>query len=358
MVTIRDVARRAGVSVASVSRALNNYPDINSDTKARILEVVRELRYYPSATARNLVTHKSRTVGVLYRTDEGFSHPHLGSVLKAFQDAIGDHGYDVLIFSDKHRPFGEWNLLDRVRHRAVDGVLIIGGVDDNAGGLLQSDLPLVGIDFVSAGKNMGSVMSDNRRAVHDMVLTLFQSGYRSFGFVHGPLQLQVALERLQGFYSGMSELGIAVSDRWIFGGEFTFAAGYAAGRGMMELDERPEVIVCSADVIAIGLMRVLLEEGIRIPDDIGVVGFDDIEMAGYVYPPLTTVIQDKEGIGRKAAELIIGNMAESEQAARPMHYVLPTSLVERGSTRPLGTLRDRVLLGPGLAAEGKGQSGI
>ncbi|MHB2029806.1 MAG: LacI family DNA-binding transcriptional regulator [Acidimicrobiales bacterium] len=337
MVTIRDVARRAGVSVASVSRALNNYPDINADTKVRILDVVRELRYYPSASARNLVTHKSRTIGVLYRTDEGFSHPHLGDVLNVFQDAIGNHGYDMLIFSDKQRPFGKWGALDRIRHRAVDGVLVIGGVEDDLEGLLQSDLPLVGIDFVGVGKNMGSVMSDNRRAIHDIVITLSEAGYREIGFVHGPLQLQVALERLQGFYSGMGQLGIAVSDEWIFGGNFTFATGQLVGRELLDLRRRPEVVVCSADVVAIGLMQVLLGGGLRIPEDIGIVGFDDIEMARYVYPALTSIAQDKHEVGRKAAEFIVESMAESEETTRPMHYVLPTRLVQRQTTRPLRT---------------------
>lgn len=336
MVTIRDVAKRAGVSVAAVSRALNDYPDINAETKRKILCVVKEMRYYPNASARHLVTRRTRMIGVYYRASEGFRHLFLGHVLNVFKNAIGEAGYDMMVFANTRKPFEKWGLLDRVQHRDVDGLLIVGAPDEEISGLLEDDIPLVVVDYVVPGRNTGSVTSENRRSIHEAVLTFYRQGFRRIGFVHGPLHIVTAMERLQGFYSGMGEVGLEINTDWIFRADFSLEGGMRAGCELVGRRDWPELVLCSSDVDAIGVMHMIQKSGMRIPQDISIVGFDDIEASKYVYPPLTTIAQDKEGMGKKAASILI-EMIEGQggsgSVTAPMHSVLPTRLVLRGTTR-------------------------
>lgn len=334
--TIKDVAKKAGVSVTAVSRALNNYPDINVNTKSRILKIVEELRYYPRASARNLVTRRSQLIGLYYPiiNGVGLQQPYIGQILDQFKSCLGEHGYDLLIFSDADAPFAGLTLYDRVMYRDVDGLLILGLPDQSIQHLAEADLPVVGIDHFVQGKRCGSVTSDNRRAVHDLVKVLVGGGYRRLGFAHGPLELPVAMERLQGFYSGLAALGIAPNTDWIVDGDFTMEGGQRAGEEILRNRERPDVLICAADVSAIGAMQTFHRAGVRMPDEMSVVGFDDIDAASFVYPQLTTIRQNKEEIGRKAAEIMM-TLIHNEKRDTPMHYVLPTELVVRQSTRPL-----------------------
>ncbi len=337
MTTIKDVAKRAGVSVAAVSRAFNNYPDINAQTKAHILRVAEELRFYPRASARNLVTHQSKMIGVIYPAPDGVGlrHPFIGHLLNVFKDTIGDLGYDMMLLSDRTEPFDGWGIIDRIKHRGIDGVLLIGTPEEAVDELITLGIPMVGLDYVATNPLMGSVTSENRRAVQEVVHVLYTNGYRKFGFLHGPMDISVAMERLQGFYKGLRELDIPVRREWIAGGLFTLKAGQQAMSDVLATKEWPEVIIASADICAIGAMQVLHSKGISIPDEMSLVGFDDIEAASYVYPPLTTIAQNKEQIGQMAAEILFTLMHSDARKDVPIHYVVPTKLVVRETTRKL-----------------------
>ncbi len=336
MVTIRDVAKQAGVSVSAVSRALNNYSDINEQTKAKILKVVEELHYFPNASARRLVTNRSFTIGVFYPTfgGPGLRQPFVSHLLEIFKVTIGLSGYDLLLFGDEHPSFGPISYLDRVKRRDLDGVLLLGSPDETIDSLLASNIPMVGVDHVAAGQFVGSITSDNRRAIHDLVLTLYASGYRKIGFVHGELVYPVAMERLQGFYTGLAQCQIAPRHDWIFDDAFNLCGGQQVAQKILTMEDRPEVIVFSGDISAIGALQVFSENNVRVPDEISVIGFDDIDAASFVYPKLTTIRQDKEEMGRLAAELLV-DLIENKERTMPQHYVLPTTLIERKTTRPL-----------------------
>jgi LacI family transcriptional regulator len=336
MSNIKEVAKRAGVSVAAVSRALNNYPDIKATTKAHILKVAEELHYYPSASARHLVTNRTNTIGVLYQSKSGpgLRQPFMTTLLESFKNEIGSQGYDLLMFSNTKAPFDKMNILDRVRHRDVDGLLMLESLGDQLVGLVDAGIPMVGVDYILKGKRIGSVTSENRRSIHELIVRLYRSGYRKFGFVHSQMDLNVSVERLQGFYSGLSEVGVTPNMQWVLPGRFELESGARAANQYLQLDEKPEVIICAADIIAMGLMNVFRQQGVRIPDDISVVGFDDIDPAAYVYPPLTTIRQDTLEMGKIAARSLV-RFIEDENFVTPQHYVTSTSLVVRESTRPL-----------------------
>lgn len=336
MATIKDVAKQAGVSVTAVSRALNNYPDISASTKSRILKVIEELRYYPKASARHLVTQRTHTIGVFYPSFDGpgLRQPFIAHVLDQFKNRMGDAGYDILLFSNTRAPFDHFDLLERVRYRDVDGVLLLGTPDESIRQLVQANVPLVGVDHAAQCARGGSVSSDNRRAIHDLVGVLYDNGYRKLAFVHGPLDLPVSMERLQGFYSGMSVVGLTPRAEWVYNGDFLLEGGERAGIELLRCQDRPDVVVCAADVSAIGVLRSFMKQGIRVPDEISVVGFDDIDAATYVYPQLTTIRQNKDEMAECAARIMV-QLIENDNQDIPMHYVLPTELVVRESTRPL-----------------------
>lgn len=337
MATIKDVAQRAGVSVSAVSRALNGYADINPATKARIMQIVEELRYFPKASARHLVTQKSLMIGIHYPSlfGPGLRQPFIAHVLDVFKNYVGMRGYDVVLFCSTSAPFSRRaDLADRVNYRDVDGVLLLGPPDEAIDRLAASDTPLVGVDYMTQSRRGGSVNSDNRRAVHDLVLVLFANGYRRFAFAHGPLDLPVSLERLQGFYSGMAAIGLTANPYWIVDGAFTMEGGHKACEQLLGLCELPDVIICSSDGTAIGVLQTLHKAGVKVPEEISVTGFDDIDGAAYVYPQLTTIRQDKDEIGRLAAEMMV-QLIDRDHPDVPRYYTLPTQLVVRGSTRPL-----------------------
>jgi len=341
MATIMDVARQAGVSVTAVSRALNNYPDINSDTKARILKVVKELRYYPKASARNLVTSKSHAIGVFYPSFDGLGlrQPFIGHILTVIHSELGRHGYDLLIFGVVQAQFGEFTMLDSVRYRDVDGVILLGLPDKSINQVIEEGIPLVGIDFVTPGVRTGSVTSENRQAIQNAVQTLYQSGYRTFGFVHAPLQMPVAMERLQGFYEGLTAVGLSPNQDWIISSGYSLQSGLEAGQEFLSKQKLPEVVICSADTNAIGILQTFQRAGLRVPDDIGIVGFDDIDAASYVYPSLTTIRQNADAMGKKASEIMLKLIEDPYRRDMPLNYVLGTELIARESTRPIR--RDR-----------------
>lgn len=336
MANIRDVARQAGVSVSAVSRALNNYPDINPETKSRILQVARDLHYVPAASAKQLVTKRSNTIGVFYPDPEGpgLKQMYIVSLLDEFKRAMGTYGFDLMLFANTKAPFDQVNMLDRVRHRDVDGVLVLGDPGEGVSELLSSAIPVVGVDYTVGGRRVGSVTSDNRRAMHDLVGRLYRNGYRKFGYVTGALTMSVSVERLQGFNSGMASVNLAPNPAWVISTTFTLEGGRQAAERFIQMDSLPEVIVCAADITAIGVLQVFDREGIRVPQDVSLVGYDDIEAATYVHPQLTTVRQDTHQLGTLAARTLV-DLIENEELFTPQHFVLPTQVIVRDSTRPL-----------------------
>ncbi len=334
MATIKDIAQQAGVSISCVSRALNGYPDISQATRQKVLRIVEEMHYYPKASARHLVTHQTHTVGLVFETHDqsGLTHPYIAKVLTAFSQAIGMEGYDLLMFSNSQTPFDHWGFVERIKHREVDGVFLIGKPPD-LDALLEVQVPVVGLDFTLTGGSVASVMSDNRQGVHQLVVRLYQQGYRRFGFAHGPLAMLPAMERLQGFYSGLWEVGLEANPAWIFEDDFTYDGGRRAAELLLRLAERPSVMLFSADLAAIGAMQTFQERGLRIPEDISVTGFDDIDAATIVYPSLTTVRQPMVALGQAAAQLLLQLLHGATTTSQ--HLTIPTDIILRKSTRPV-----------------------
>ena len=336
--TIKELARRCGVSIGTVSRALNGYTDVAPDTRARILAVAEEHDYTPQAAARTLVTQRSNVIGVFLMTGEGhpdLQHPFFHEVLVGLKDTIGTHGYDLLLFASAPpgNGHGQYPYLKRARHHRVDGVVLMGCPPDDpdVGRLARSDLPCVGVDMELSGARAGYVASDNVQGGRIAVDHLHALGHSRIATVAGPLDTRPARDRLRGFRDGITAAGLAYRDELVDYGDWYVDSGHDAARRLLALDERPTAIVAASDMMAAGAYRAAREAGIDVPGDLSVIGYDDIVLAAHLHPPLTTVRQDKLGLGAAAAHALLRQI---DDESSPPPASLPVELVVRGSTAP------------------------
>ena len=258
--TIRELARLSGVSVGTVSRALNGYTDVRPETRARIVRLARELDYTPAAAARTLVTQRSHVIGVFLETGEGhpdLQHPFFLEVLVGLKDRIGAVGYDLLLFASE-RPgngYGDHSYLKRCRHHNVDGAVLMGvdAEDEELRRLLRSELPCVGVDVELAGTCTGYVMSDNSEGADLAVRHLYELGHRRIATITGLMDKKPGVDRLRGYRDELpARSGSAIRDEYVAYGDFYFETGHVAARRLLALDEPPTAIFAASDMMALG----------------------------------------------------------------------------------------------------------
>lgn len=336
-VTIRELARRSGVSVGTVSRALNGYADVRPETRERIMRLASELDYTPAAAARSLVTQRSHVIGVFMETGEGhpdLQHPFFHEVLGGLKQRVGREGFDLLLFASE-RPgggYGPHSYLKRARHHNVDGCALIGldPDDSEVRRLVRGEIPCVAIDMQLEGPRTEVVMSDNEAGAAAAVRHLHELGHRRIATITGMIDSRPGVDRLRGYREAIQSLGLAYRDEYVRYGDFYAESGRAETAKLLALDEPPTAIFAAADLMAIGAVRAAAEAGLRVPEDLSVVGFDDIQLAPHVNPPLTTLRQDKLGLGAAAGDALVARIAGDPE--RPPLRTLPVELVVRGST--------------------------
>ncbi|THF77078.1 LacI family DNA-binding transcriptional regulator [Cohnella fermenti] len=335
---IRDIARAAGVSVSTVSKALNEYPSVNAETREKVLRIARELRYEPNAAARALVGQRSMTLGVFLTT--GLAHPFFASLLGGIDRALREKGYD-LIYLSQARLGPEYSLVRHCRTRNVEGVLAFGlqDTDLSFAELAEAELPAVFIDLDIKGSRIGMVTSDNAQAIREAVGRLHALGHRRIAYVAGLAGTYVEKLRKRGFRQGLEDHGLAERPEYVVGDDFTQASGYEAMQRLLALVERPTAVVCCSDLSALGAMQAAAERGLSVPGDISVVGFDDIEAARAGRPALTTIRQDMPGMGYAAVALLDRLITEEpgSRSEADRRIVLPTEWVSRDSCGPAAT---------------------
>jgi LacI family transcriptional regulator len=335
--TIRDLARRSGVSVGTVSRALNGYPDVSSTTRERIVRIAGEMDYTPTAAARSLVTERTHVLGVFLDTGEGHpdvQHPFFEEVLGGLKDAVGAAGFDLLLFASEQpgNGYGPHSYLKRCRHHRVDGVVLMGVKPDDpeVHQLARSDLPCVGVDLEVGGPHTGCVQSRNDAGAALAVEHLLAQGHRRIATIAGPLWTRPARDRLRGYREAVQDAGLAYRDDYVAYGDFYVDSGIEAMRRLLALPDPPTAVVAASDLMAIGAIRAVAEAGLAVPTDVAVVGFDDIIVAAHMQPSLTTLRQDKHGIGVAVAEALARHIDEGDEI--PSLIELPVELIVRGST--------------------------
>jgi LacI family transcriptional regulator len=334
---IRELAERLGVSVATVSRVLNDYPDVAPETRERVRAAIREERFVPDRVARSLATGRSHVIGVVLETGAGhphLQHPFFQEVLVGLREALASSGYDLLLLSGdgSDGAFEGHSYLDRLRHHRVDGVLLMGA--DPRGRqieeVLASGIPCMAVDLDVRGNRAGYVESDNVLGTGLAVHHLHELGHRRIAFIGGTSGTKAGADRLLGFRCERDRLGLPERPEYLEEGDFYPASGQAAMARLLELTEPPTAVVVAADLMAAGAMQAIGERGLRVPEDVAVVGFDDIQIAPLLRPALTTIRQDKLGLGAAAADSLVRLIADPE--TEPPVITIPVELVVRESS--------------------------
>jgi LacI family transcriptional regulator len=337
-VTIRQLARLSGVSIGTVSRALNGYADVRPETRERIMRLARELDYTPAAAARSLVTQRSHLVGVFLETGEGhpdpFTNPFFYEVLVGLKGAIGKAGYDLLLFASEHpgNGYGQHSYLKRARHHNVEGVVLMDVDPDEAEvrRLVRSDLACVGVDVELVGPATEYVISDSASGIALAMRHLHDLGHRRIATITGLLDTRPGADRLRAYRSEVQALGLAYRDEYVAYGDFYVESGYREMARLLALPEPPTAVVAASDLMALGAVRAVNEAGGSVPHDVSIIGFDDLQFAGNVHPPLTTLRQDKAGLGAEAGRALLALIEGRPDT--PAVMTLPVELVVRGST--------------------------
>jgi len=328
MVTIKDVAREANVSVATVSRVLNGSGPVSAETQHRIREVAGRLRYVPHGGARSLITSKTHTLGVLLPDLYG---EFFSEVIRGMDDTAQRNGFHLIISRSHATRHGIETAMRAMRGR-VDGVVAM-SPDLDAESLLNvpATLPVVLLCSVSRGNELDSLTIDNCRGARAMVKHLIGLGHQRIAIIKGAPRNYDAAERLRGYRLALRDAGLKPGRSLELEGGFTEAGGYAAALQIIELDPRPTAIFAANDSMAIGALSALRESGVQVPEDMAVAGFDDIPLARYMDPPLSSVHVPICELGARAVDLLLHGITHKNDHARRRERV-STKLVIRRST--------------------------
>ena len=336
MVSLKDIARHCGVSVGTVSKALNGRVDVGEATKQRILETAKEMGYTANSAARALKTNRTYSIGIVFTdlSNSGFMHEYFASTLNSFRQEAERCGYDITFISSS---MGRTNTsyLQHARYRGLDGIAVINAdfFDPLIQELVCSDLPVVTLDH--AFNNRPAVLSDNMRGLESLVRYVYGKGHRRIAYIHGN-RTAVTENRLTGFYRACEALGLDIPDEYIAECEYHEPVScYKATKRLLALPERPTCILFSDDYAYIGGINAIYEAGLRVPDDISIVGYDGIHMAKMVSPKLTTWRQNSEELGRIAAGQLIERI-EHPRTAQPRHITVEGELLEGETVKRLG----------------------
>jgi LacI family transcriptional regulator len=329
-VTIKDIARIAGVSIATVSRVINNTKPVNEDTRRRILALMEELNFRPNAMARGLVKKESCLIGFVFPEFKN-------TVFDALTDGVSGtakfYGYDILVCLTQGELENEIHYLNLLREKQVDGIIFSSGAGlrpEHIAIIEPSRIPCVLVGQVSAYASIPSVHLDNFSAAYEAVTTLIRKGHRKIGMLRGPLgDIAAGEERFRGFQVAMADAGLSVQPHWVRASGFSVQDGYEAMEAMKESGPLPTAMFAAADRIAIGAMNYLLEQGFSVPEDISIMGFDDIDMASVVRPKLSTVHYSSYEIGTTAARSLMKLIRGEGVAAG--HTEVPHKVVLRDS---------------------------
>ncbi len=329
-ITMADVARRAGVSKTTVSRVLNGKDDLDPSTAARVRQVVEELGYVPSAGAVSLARGRTRVIGMLVPS---LTWPWVGEVLQGVVDVVEAEGYGLLLFSASRGEESIVRFASKVSAKSFDGLVAIEpeGTLDYLAELHRKGLPVVLIDDRGHRPQFPSVSPTNREGAASAARHLLELGRRRPVIVTGPANLGCTEDRLEGFAVVYQEAGITVDRTCVVDGDFTFEGGREAIAALLAAGVEFDAVFAQNDLSAAGVLRALADASLRVPDDVAVIGFDDVPLASYTDPPLTTVRQELREMGETAAHMLLSCFDGTHMPTAPV--MLPTTLIVRGTTR-------------------------
>ncbi|WP_040950302.1 LacI family DNA-binding transcriptional regulator [Gorillibacterium massiliense] len=327
MITIKDIARVAGVSHTTVSRALNGNPLIKPDTRKRIMKIASEMNYVPNYSAKSLVTKKSHTIGLFFSSiDQGTSSSFLVDAVKGIHQVL-DENYLLTVSG-----IDSVHNLEAINPRRYDGILVMSQSDMDNGFIYHvkaSGIPLVVLNRLLDDPGITNVAADDRKGVRDAVDSAYAMGHRRPAIIEGKSGFKSSAERKQGYLDSLIAHGITLDPRYFVQGDYSIESGYAAMMQLLSLAAPPTVVFCCNDDMAIGAMNACYDQGVDIPKDMSLIGFDDIMFAQYTNPSLTTVRKPVSEISKEGMKLLISLMEHPNTP--PVQKFTKTELIHRRS---------------------------
>ena len=341
--TLEDIAEQAGVSRSTVSRVVNDLPNVSEDVRRRVLDVIQQTGYHPNAAARTLASQRSWTLGLVLpqSVSQFFTDPYFPHLTKGIAQACNDHNYTLALFLVSSKE-DEKKIFTRITRRGLlDGVLVQSGHHGDQqiiGHLADANMPQVVLGRPQHFDNVTFVDVDNVSGAYNAAAHLIRLGYRRIAAITGPSLSAVGLDRHAGFTKAMNDRGVKLEESLIVEGDFTEAGGYYSMQRL--LPARPEAVFVASDLMAIGAVRAVREAGLNVPNDIAFIGFDDVPLAVTNNPPLTTIRQPVIQFGIRAVELLIDLIENGIHP--PRHVIMDTQLIIRESC---GAIRKDLISG-------------
>jgi DNA-binding LacI/PurR family transcriptional regulator len=330
---IRAVAALAKVSIATVSRTINGSPVVSEKLSKRVWQAIEQLNYFPNTHARTLVSGRSRLFGIIV---ENITNPFFPELIQSFEEIAVANGYEILVSSSNSDPAVLTTCVRRMLERKVEGVAVLtfGEEEPVLDQLSFHDVPVVLAEFKLSEPKASTIVLDYTTGIQAAVKHLAALGHRKIGFLAGPHKLHSAITRQNDFVTAMQESKLPVQKKWIIECDHTLKGGVAGFGKLRELPGQPTAVICSNDMTAIGVLRAAYMQDLRVPQDLSVIGLDDIDFAEFTLPPLTTIRLSRSELARAAFDALRQHGEEAGKANPQREFLVSTSLVGRGSTAP------------------------
>jgi LacI family transcriptional regulator, galactose operon repressor len=328
---IRTVAAWAKVSIATVSRTINGTSPVSDRLSKRVWQAIEQLHYFPNTHARSLVSGHSRLLGIIV---ENITNPFFPELIQKFEEIAVTYGYEILVSSSNSDPTVLTTCVRRMLERKVDGVAVMtfGGEEPVLDRLMHAGVPIVLAEFKLDDPTVSTILLDYATGIHAAVRHLVQLGHSKIAFLAGPRTLHSAITRENDFRAAMEAAGLTVPKKWVIECDHMLKGGMAGFTQLHALAQRPTAIMCSNDMTAIGVLRAAYSAGLRVPQDLSVIGLDDVDFAEFTLPPLTTIRLSRADLARAAFKALHQQAEEPHNPGMQREFLVSTSLVVRGST--------------------------
>lgn len=333
MATIKDVARLAGVSTTTVSHVINKTRFVAEATQEKVMAAVKELNYAPSAVARSLKCNSTHTIGMLVTQS---NNPFFSEVIDGVESYCYRQGYTLILCNTGGLYEKQRDYIRMLAEKRVDGILVMcSDLTAELSEMLErhADIPKVIMDWGPAGSQADKIIDNSEEGGYLATKYLIDHGHKAIACLSGPFDKAACQERIQGFRRAMAEANLSVNEDWILEGNFECDTAVLAADKILAMDSKPTAIFCLNDTMALGLMSRLQQRGVRIPDEISVIGYDNIELAEYFSPPLTTLHQPKRRVGKNAFEILLERIKNKEHEKRT--FEMHPEIVERSTVKAL-----------------------
>ena len=331
-VTIDDIAKKAKVSVMTVSRVLNESGPVAKDTAEKIKKIVKELNYHPNLIARSLSSRKTMTIGVLIpKTEKLFLDNYIAQILSGVTDIAQENNYRITIIPVNHSGEEKLDYSSYIRNKLFDGLILLKAKlnDPNLSKLVDSGFPYIMVNYRKQGANYNYVDSENIKGAEIAVEHLYSKGHRKIAFVAGSMDEVNARDRLKGYKNVLKKYRLPFKDEYVIYGDFNRETAHKESKKLLDLKNRPTAIFSSDDYMALGVIEQIKNYKLSVPKDIAIVGFDNIEIGEFSKPALTTIKQPMYEIGKKSSEALLSLIKKTKKS--PLRIMLKTELIVRES---------------------------